>query len=161
MSLTTVANDIQGGTPPPLPVPVPNIVIPAGPPPGMTPDVMVEKYVALRDKVTEIKARHAAELAPYNLVMGTLGGWLLDVLNRNKQRHMSSPAGTFGKVTHSRATVENWAAVLAYIRENGAWHLLEQRVSKTVAVRIIEETEAPIPGVKVYQEVVLNVRRGS
>lgn len=132
---------------------------PLGPSPGFTPDIMVEKFVALRDKVAEIKKRHSEELAKYNLAMGTLEAWLLDALNKAGVDSMRAPKGTFYKTTHSSVTVNRWSQTLEYIQEHEAWELLEARVSKTAVEAIIADTGQSIPGVVISRATSLNVRR--
>jgi hypothetical protein len=128
-------------------------------PSTMTADRMVEKYIALRDKVGEIKKRHAAELERYHTVMDTLEAMLLDVLNQHQANSMRVEGGTFYKSTRSTPRVTNWQAALSYIREHEAWDLLEARVAKNAAQAVIEETKAGIPGVEVTRETVVHVRR--
>lgn len=137
----------------------PPIVMPAARPEGLTPDKMVAKYIALRDKVDEIKKRQSADLVSYNLVLGTLEGWLLEALNASGVDSMRAPGGTFYKTSRTSAKVHEWSKTLDYIRENDAWELLEARVSKTAAEAIMADTGLPIPGVDVKREIALNVRR--
>jgi hypothetical protein len=128
--------------------------------PRMAPDQMVAKFVALRDKIAEMKKRHTDELAPYNLAMGTLEAWLLDVLNTNHATSMRFDAGTPYTTTRTSVKVDEWSTVLGFIREHEAWELLEARVNKTALEAIIGDTGTNIPGVSVSRELVLNVRRG-
>jgi len=127
----------------------------------MTPDLMIEKYVLLRDKEAEIKKRHVAELAPYHEVMARLEGWLLEALNQAGLSSMKAPAGTAFKTTRTSAKVIDWPATLAFIREREAWDLLEARVSKLAAQEIMAELKQPIPGVETSAELCVNVRRAS
>lgn len=127
--------------------------------PAMSPATMVDKFIALRDKKAELAKKHAEELAPYNLALGTLEAWMLNTLNETGLKAMRAGAGTFYTTTRTSAKVETWGDVLAYIRENEAWELLEARVSKTAVEAIMEDTQTNIPGVTVSRELVLNVRR--
>lgn len=129
--------------------------------PAMTAEMMIEKYVALRDKKSEIEKRHVAELAPYRDVMSQLEGWLLEALNQAGLSSMKAPSGTAYKSTRTSAKVIDWPLVLAFIREHNAWDLLEARVSKLAAEAIITETNHPIPGVETSSELCVNVRRAS
>lgn len=128
-------------------------------PPTMTLDVIVAKYVALRDKAAEIKKRHTEELSRFNVAMGMLEGWMLDKLNAAGIESARTDSGTAYKSTRTSAKVVNWTETLAFIREQEAWDLLEARVSKTAAEAIIDETKQPIPGVSVTRETTINVRR--
>lgn len=126
---------------------------------GKPADWLVEKYIALRDKKKEITERHKKELEPYNLNLGLMEAALLDILLSNKADNMKLSVGTFYKSTKTSAVVVKWADVLDFIREKDAWELLEARVSSTAAQAILEETQAPIPGVEIKRETSLNVRR--
>lgn len=129
--------------------------------PRMSADDMITKYIRLRDKVKEIKARHTDELKPYGEAMGMLEGWMLESMNTAGLKSMKSPHGTAYKSLQTSAKVVDWTATLSYIRENEAWDLLEARVSKTAAQTVIEETKQPIPGVETSSEIRVNVRKAS
>lgn len=130
------------------------------PKPKMTADQMVEKFIALRDRVAAIKKKHTDELAPFNLAMGALEGWMINILNTNGAASLKAAAGTFYTTTRTSARVDEWSTVLDFIRTNEAWELLEARVNKTALEAIIGDTNTSIPGVTVSRELVLNVRRG-
>jgi hypothetical protein len=129
--------------------------------PRMTADTMIDKYVRLRDKVKEIKARHTEELAPYGDAMNVLEGWMLEAMNQAGLKSMKSVHGTAYKSLRTSTKVVDWTEALRYIRENEAWDLLEARVSKSAAAVVVEETGAPIPGVETTSEITVNVRRAS
>src|SRR5262245_55048992 len=124
----------------------------------MTPAVMIEKYLQLRNKVDAIKQQHKDQLEPYTTVMEQLENELLKHLNTAGVNSTNAPAGTAYKSTATSVTVSDWPKTLEHIRTNNLWDLLEARVGKTAAVEIIEETKKPIPGVTVSQAVVLRVR---
>jgi hypothetical protein len=122
-------------------------------------DVMVEKYILLRDKISEIKTRQSQELTKYTTVLETLGNWLLDELNTNHVNSMRTDAGTAYKDTRSSHKVTDWAQTLTYIQQHHAWDLLERRVNKTTAEQILEDTKTPIPGVTTTIETTIHVRK--
>ncbi len=130
-------------------------------PERMTADDMINKYVKLRDKVKEIKARHTDELRPFGEAMTMLEGWMLEAMNEAGLKSMKSPHGTAYKSLQTSTKVIDWPETLRYIREREAWDLLEARVSKTAAAVVVEETGAPIPGVETTSEIRVNVRRAS
>lgn len=137
---------------------------------------MVEKYVALRDKVAEIKKRQIDELSKYNVAMAALEGWMLEALNTTGSDSVKTANGTFYKSTRTSVTCPRWSLTLEWIQENEAWDLLEARVNKTAAQAILAEKAAAaevlhaagkpvdpaslvIPGVEIVRDVSLNVRR--
>jgi hypothetical protein len=124
----------------------------------LTPATMIEKYIALRNKVDQIKSKHADELAPYTNTMQAIENELLRHLEETKLDSIKGDRGTAYKQTATSVTVKDWATTLAWIREQEAWDLLEARVAKTAAVTTIEEMKKPIPGVQITRAVVLRVR---
>lgn len=126
----------------------------------MTPADMIEKYIALRNKVNKIEQRHKDELAPYTKVREQLENLLLAHLNDTGTDSTKCKFGTAFKSTATSVTVKDWATTLTYIKDNALWDLLEARVSKTAVVEIIEETKKPVPGVQISRATVLRVRAG-
>ena len=127
--------------------------------PNMTTAQMIEKYLALRDKEAAIKKAHKDQLAPFGVAMARLEAYIHDDLNKAGGDSLKTAAGTAYKTTQTSATVKDWPATFEFIRRNEAWDLLEHRVSKTAVLAVIEETQAPVPGVKITQETSLNIRR--
>ncbi len=126
---------------------------------GMTMDKMIAKYVGLRDKKAALAKQHAEQLAPFNQTLEILEAWMLEDLQASGSESMRTENGTAYKSKRTSATVEEWAAVLKFIQDNNAWDLLERRVSKTAVQAVIDDTQQPVPGVKVTTEVTVNVRR--
>ena len=124
----------------------------------MTPDQLIEKYIKLRNRVAEIKDRHTEELRPFTAVMQQIESTLLRHLAETDLNAVKGDAGTAYRQVATSVTVADWDRALAYVREHEAWDLLEARVSKTAALTMIEESQQPIPGVKISQVLVLRVR---
>lgn len=91
-------------------------------------------------------------------MLSRLGNLILAELQAAGVNSMASAEGTVYKSTETSVSVKDWPATLSYIQQNQLWDLLEARVAKTAAVTIMQETQAPIPGVQVSQEIVLRVR---
>jgi hypothetical protein len=126
---------------------------------NMTVNDAIAKYIALRDRLAEVKKAHDAEQAQYKSVMAVLEGFLLSKCDGDNATGIKTEAGTCYKSLKTGASVRRWSETLDYIRDNERWELLDPRVSKTAVFAIMEETGKPIPGVVTYQEYGLNVRR--
>lgn len=126
----------------------------------MTPAVMIEKYIKLRNKLDQIKGEHKKQLEPFLAIQSQLENVLLDYLNQNNLQSVNGEAGTAYKSVMTSVTVKDWPRTLEYIQTNQLWDLLEARVSKTAALEVIDETKKPVPGVQVAQAVVVRVRAG-
>lgn len=157
MSVTATTNTTTVDHPPDPTPPSPVI---RTRPAAFTMDELCRKFVALRDQLAALKKEQAKQLVPFAVAMDTLNVWMLAELNATKVESARTLSGTAYKTLRTSATVENWALVLAFIREREAWELLEARVSKLAVQAIMEETQQAIPGVKTSQEVIVNVRRG-
>lgn len=125
----------------------------------MSAATMIEKFIALRDKVAEIKKLHTKQLEPYGQAMSTLEGMLLAELDKADLSSMKADAGTVYKSTETSVVVKDWPETFGYIKTNELWDLLEARVSKSATLTTVQETGKPVPGVQISQATVLRVRR--
>lgn len=128
-------------------------------PAALTSDRAVAKYLELRDKIAQLKKDQVAAMAPFAAALELVGNWLLEDLNNSHVESMRAEAGTFYKSVRTSAKVEDWGSTLKFIQDQGAWELLEARVSKLAVAAIMEETQQTIPGVSVVRETVINVRK--
>ena len=126
----------------------------------MTPADLIQKYIQLRNRKTDIENKHKEELAPYVHVMSEIETQLLKHLQDTKLDSVNGPAGTAFKQLSTSVTVDNWTQTLEHIQQNHLWDLLEARVAKKAAMEVIETTGKAIPGVKISQATVLRVRAG-
>lgn len=125
----------------------------------MTLSEAVDKFVRLRNKITEVKKGHVDQLAPFNLLQGVLEAYILNMLQTMGVESARTEFGTAYKTMKTSTKVVDWSATLAFIQEKEAWELLEARVSKTGAEAIISETGQAIPGVQTSRTVELGVRK--
>lgn len=124
----------------------------------LTPAELIAAYLKLRTKTKEIEDRHKTELEPYVNLKVEIETALLAHLNEAGTDSTKCKAGTAYKSTATTVVVRDWPATLAFIKDTGEWDLLEARVGKTVALELLEERKAPIPGVEISQAQVLRVR---
>lgn len=118
-------------------------------------DAIVAHYVSLRDQKAEIEARQREELAPINRDMELIEKALLKLMQAQGVESVRTPSGTPYIAKHTSCKVQDWDALLSYIRENDEWDLLERRVSKTAFLA----GDAKAPGVFVTDTLAVNVRR--
>ena len=125
----------------------------------MSLDKRVGQYVALRDKIDEIKKKHEAELAPYKDVLNKLGALLLDELTTKGVDSMKTAGGTFYRRTVSSVSVEDGAEFRRHVLAEGAWNLADLRANKPGVEAYVSQEGVPPPGVKFSQFVDVGVRR--
>lgn len=127
--------------------------------PNMDIDRIVEKYVQVRDKKNEIKKRHAEELAPYDAALDTIEGKLLMALNVLNADSFKTKHGTAFKSIRSSVAIKDFTVALDYIIENGLYHMLEKRLSKTAVEEFVESQGQNFPGTSINRETIVNIRR--
>lgn len=124
-------------------------------------DLVVERYVILRDKKTQMKSDYEKKVATVDAAMERIEAFLLKHLTDSNSESVRTKAGTFFKSTRTSATVADWDAVSAWVLEDtvSRWPMLEKRVSKGFVEAFAEAHNDLPPGVNVRQETTVNVRR--
>lgn len=120
---------------------------------------LVEKYIAARDKKQAIMNEAKERCAKIDGVLDKIEGILLAAFDETGLESVKTASGTAYKQTRNAYSVADWDNVLAFIRENEMWHMLERRVAKSAVDAYREETDALPPGLDARSEVVINIRR--
>ena len=120
---------------------------------------IVEKYIALRDKKSELKAAYDGSVKEIDTAMDRVELYLLKTMQELGLESMKTPFGTPYISVRTSATVADWPAALDFIRSNEHWEMLERRVSKTFVDAYRKENDDLPPGVNYREERVVNVRR--
>jgi hypothetical protein len=124
-----------------------------------TVDEVVKGYIKLRDKKMSMKKEQAEELAPISEKMVLLENWLLRDLQTRKVQSQKTAEGTAFISTMAAATVKDRDAFFDFVKKEGMWDLLENRVSKTVVRDYLEDTGNVVPGVNYQETQVVRIRR--
>lgn len=122
-------------------------------------DDVISAFVKMRDKIDEVEKKHVLELKPYRERLAKLEAWLQNELQTKGLQSFRGESGTAFLQETTKATVEDWVAVKAFIQTEGLWELLEKRVSKQVVADYIESTGEVPPGVRYERGIVARVRR--
>ena len=128
----------------------------------LTVDLAMSQRFELVEKIAIIQGRHKAELEPLLEIVSLCEAFIKDELIKGNQQSFKS-AGTGHQAyftTKDSVKVSDWDAALAYIKENSAYHLLNQAVNKTATKEFIEANKAPPPGVEYSSFKDLAWRRG-
>lgn len=119
----------------------------------------IEKYIALRDKKTTIKARHSEELRPINEAMQLLENAVQKILLKQGADSFKTKGGTAYLSTTTKATVKDWPAFRDFVQEHDLLDMLEHRASKDAVAEFMEANGEAPPGVAVTQEVNTRFRK--
>jgi prophage tail gpP-like protein len=122
-------------------------------------ETVIAAYIKLRAKKDEIENKAKADVVDIKDKMTKLEAWLQTEAEKAGVTSFKSPAGTAFVTTTDFATVDNWDAVLEFVRGNDAWDMLEKRISKTAVRSYMTETSQIPPGVSYGTRIGVNVRK--
>lgn len=122
-------------------------------------DEAVAAYVKLRDKRDALKRQHKEELVPYTEKMDRIEAAILNFFNKTGQNSCRTNHGTPYKSDTLSATVADRESFLGFVRENEAYHFLENRVKKEAVVEYEQEHGEYPPGIKTSVVTKINVNR--
>jgi len=121
-------------------------------------ETAVTRYVELRKKIEEIDNEAKKKVAEVKKTMSMLETWISLQAKEDGLKTVPTAKGLAYWSTHHSCSVAEPSAFFEFVRENGAWDLLEKRASKTAVKAFIDEDGKPPPGVNFSSYRVFNVR---
>ena len=118
---------------------------------------MIEAYIKLRDKKSELDKDHKERCKPVVELMDTLEGKLLIALDASGMNSMGSSIGTVYKKIDTSASVEDFTKFEPWALDN--WEKLDVKPNKTALKEMLASGESPPPGVKITQLASVGVQR--
>ena len=125
----------------------------------VTVDAVIKKYMKLREKKALVEATIKEELDKIKADMTKLEAFLKAKLDADGLTSFKTEYGTAFLTTTDFANVDDWDAVLRFIREEEAYDMLEKRVSKTAVRGYIEANKEVPPGIKYGTKLDINIRK--
>jgi nanoRNase/pAp phosphatase (c-di-AMP/oligoRNAs hydrolase) len=125
----------------------------------MTIDKVIEAFIRLRAQKDALKKKQAEEMAPLTENLYKLQTYLQKLLQDSGQQSAKTASGTAFLQTDTAIAIEDFDAILAFIKANNLWPMLEKRVSKSVVTDYIESTSEVPPGLKITREVSCHIRK--
>lgn len=125
----------------------------------MTVDDVVALYVRLRDEKSEIKRKADEAVAALDTKLDKLEAWVKIKADEQGVTSFKTKHGTAFLTTVDFASVENWDAMVQFVKENDAFDMFEKRVSKTSVRGYIDANKAVPPGVTYGTRIEVNVRK--
>lgn len=121
---------------------------------------LTKAYVALRDAKAELTKEFNVKDAEIKAKLDLLEGQMLKFLIDTGTDSVRTPNGTFFKQEEITPAGEDWDAFYKWVAKNDAFDFLERRIKKTAVKEYMESNKGKIPpGVSVYREFVVRVRR--
>ena len=125
----------------------------------ITVEQVITAYMKLRSQKKAIEAEAEAKTKELQAKMEKFEIWVREKANEQGVTSFKTNAGTAFITTTDYANVSNWDAVLDFVKTNGAFDMLERRVSKT-AVRSYIDAHKQVPaGVDYGTRLSVNFRK--
>lgn len=125
----------------------------------VTVDAVIKKYMKLRSQRDAAEAEIKERVDTIKADMAKLEAWLKAKLDADGLTSFKTDYGTAFLTTTDFANVDDWDAVLRFIREEEAYDMLEKRVSKTAVRGYIEANKEVPPGIKYGTKLDINIRK--
>lgn len=121
-------------------------------------DKLVQKHLKIREHIATEEKAHKEKLRPYRDAQAKIEAAILQFFDETGQQSAKTAHGTPYVSLRESISVASRDDFLDYVRDNEAWDLLENRVSKTAAKAYMEEHEELPPGLSYRAERTINVR---
>jgi hypothetical protein len=126
----------------------------------MTYEKAMRAYLGLRTQLEQKEAAHKAEVAAIKSQMVDLETWITMKAGEDGTDTVKNEHGTVYWSTHASATVASRDAFMTFVKENDAFELLENRVSKAAVKAYMEANDGLVPpGVNFTTVRVFNLRK--
>lgn len=121
---------------------------------------LTKAYIKLRDARSELKKDWEKEDAKFKEKLEKIEGALLQFLNETQQNSSKTDSGIVYRQEEITPTGADWDAFYGWVAKNNAFDALERRIKKTFIREYMDAHDGGIPpGVSVYREFVVRVRR--
>jgi hypothetical protein len=122
-------------------------------------DVLVERYIKLRDAIKTADDNHKAKVAPAREMLAALEGKLMAALNAQGADNVKTPFGTVYKSEKKTATIADGEAFRKFVIEQTLWNVVDWKANANAVADFITEHNAPPPGVNFNVHATVGVRR--
>lgn len=121
---------------------------------------LTKAYVRIRDARSALKKDWEAQDAAFKKKLERIEAEMLRFLNETNQNSSKTDSGIVYKQEEITPTGADWNAFYDWVKDNDAFDALERRIKKTFVKEYMETHDGGIPpGVSVYRENVIRVRR--
>lgn len=129
--------------------------------PPVPPDVrkMIGQYVKLRDRKRALEQQHADQLKPFNEVMETLEGKLLNYMQQIGSNSISTDDGTAYTSIKQSATIKDGQAFREWVIANGRFDLIDWRANANHVFDYLAEHKVQPPGLNLSTFMKVGFRR--
>jgi hypothetical protein len=125
----------------------------------MTVDDVVALYVRLRNEKSAIRAKLEEEVGVIDAKLDKLEAWIKNKADEQGVTSFKTNHGTAFLTTVDFASVEDWDAVVKFVKDNDAYDMFEKRISKTAVRGYIDAHKSVPSGVMYGTRLEVNVRK--
>jgi hypothetical protein len=123
-------------------------------------DLLAGVYIKIRDARTTLKAEFTMQDSVLQEQMDLLETNMLDACKNLNASSIKTPHGTIIRSVKSRYWTNDWDSMYTFIKEKGAFGLLEKRLHQTNMKEFLVENPDLLPmGLNVESEYTVVVRR--
>jgi hypothetical protein len=123
-------------------------------------DLLAGVYIKIRDARTTLKAEFTMQDSVLQEQMDLLETNMLDACKNLNASSIKTPHGTIIRSVKSRYWTNDWDSMYTFIKEQGAFGLLEKRLHQTNMKEFLVENPDLLPmGLNVESEYTVVVRR--
>ena len=126
---------------------------------NLTVDQVIEAYLKYRNKKEALEAEIKDQVKELKDKMAKLEAWIKTKADAEGVTSFKTAHGTAFVTTNDYANVADLDAVLAFIKANDAYDMLEKRVSKNAVRGYIDQQKAVPSGVNYGTRIDVNVRK--
>lgn len=113
-------------------------------------DKRVAQFIAIRDKIDEMKEEFKAQLAPFEEAKQKLVGEMLAFLDYTGQKSAKTAVGTVTVVVRPTAVCTDPDLFMDFVREHDLYELLDRRANATACRDYAQEHDGTLPpGVRI------------
>lgn len=108
-------------------------------------DKLVLVYRKIRDAINEKEEAHKIEIENLKGQLDSISAKLLHICNEQNLDSLRTPEGTVTRRTTTRYWTSDWESMYKFIKEQDAYHLLEQRIHNGNMKTYLEENPDTLP----------------
>lgn len=121
---------------------------------------LVIAYRDLRDTINDKETQHKGEMAKLREQLDSLSAQMLEVCKETGADSIKTSVGTISRRIQSRYWTTDWQSMYAFILENDAPYLLEQRIHNGNLKEFLEENPDKLPiGLQADRKYIIHVRK--
>jgi hypothetical protein len=121
---------------------------------------LVIAYRDLRDTINDKETQHKGEMAKLREQLDSLSAQMLEICKETGADSIKTSVGTISRRVQSRYWTTDWQSMYAFILENDAPYLLEQRIHNGNLKEFLEENPDKLPiGLQADRKYIIHVRK--